>query len=117
MGQACVDKDGRTAQLNCFHSIAVCTGKDGVGRVFQLAPAIMRCKPTINDRWDRRVVELAAYLYRNGHCNVPEVCNHWLKPLLMSMQWTLNRSSVRLSSASQESCLYVGDRSRHILCK
>lgn len=38
-----------------------------------MAPAIMRCKPTVNDRWDRRVIELAAYLYRHGHCNVPEV--------------------------------------------
>jgi hypothetical protein len=48
-------------------------GKDGVGKVFQLAPAIMRCKPSVNDRWDRRVVELAAFLLRHGHCNVPEV--------------------------------------------
>jgi len=42
----------------------------------------MLCKPTTNDRWDRRAVELAAYLLRHGHCNVPEVrravpcCDH-----------------------------------------
>ena len=63
-----------TSCPDCVRSV-ICAGKDGVGTVFQLAPAIMRCKPTVNDRWDRRVIELAAYLYRHGHCNVPEVCN------------------------------------------
>ena len=33
----------------------------------------MLCKPTTNDRWDRRAVELSAFLLLNGHCNVPEV--------------------------------------------
>jgi hypothetical protein len=32
----------------------------------------MLCKPTSNDRWDRRAVELAAYRLKQGHCNVPE---------------------------------------------
>ena len=35
-------------------------------------PELMLCKPTTNDRWDRRAIELAAYLHAHGHCNVPE---------------------------------------------
>ena len=37
------------------------------------APQLMLCKPATNDRWDRRTVELAAFAFKNGHCNVPEV--------------------------------------------
>jgi hypothetical protein len=48
-------------------------GKDGVAAVFMKTPELMLCKPSNNDRWDRRAVELAAYLLKNGHCNVPEV--------------------------------------------
>ncbi len=48
-------------------------GADGVGAVFQRAPAVMLCKPTTNDRWDRRAVELAAFQHLHGHCNVPKV--------------------------------------------
>ena len=33
----------------------------------------MLCKPTTNDRFDRRVVELAAFQHRMGHCNIPDV--------------------------------------------
>ena len=66
-------------------------GKDGVGKVFQLAPAIMRCKPTIHDRWERRIVELAAFLHRHGHCNVPEVqsllIEFYIPFLFFSLQW------------------------------
>jgi hypothetical protein len=36
-------------------------------------PQVMLCKPSCNDRWDRRAVELAAYRWRHGHVNVPEV--------------------------------------------
>lgn len=45
--------------------------------IFCRVPEIMLCKPMTNDRWDRRAVELAAYLLKNGHCNVPEV-RAWL---------------------------------------
>ena len=48
-------------------------GKDGVAAVFMRTPELMLCKPSNNDRWDRRAVELAAFLLKNGHCNVPEV--------------------------------------------
>ena len=48
-------------------------GAEGVGKVFQIMPCIMRCKPTQHDRWERRVIELAAYQFRHGHANVPEV--------------------------------------------
>jgi len=48
-------------------------GSDGVGAVFQRAPAVMLCKPTTNDRWDRRATELAAFAHLHGHCNVPRV--------------------------------------------
>ena len=37
------------------------------------APQLMLCKPTTNDRWDRRAVELAAYAFHHGTCNVSEV--------------------------------------------
>lgn len=49
------------------------TGADGVGTVLMQAPQLMLCKPSTNDRWDRRAVELAAYAFLHGHCNVPEV--------------------------------------------
>ena len=48
-------------------------GKNGVAAVFMQTPELMLCKPSNNDRWDRRAVELAAFLLKNGHCNVPEV--------------------------------------------
>lgn len=48
-------------------------GKNGVAAVFMRTPELMLCKPSNNDRWDRRAVELAAFLLKNGHCNVPEV--------------------------------------------
>jgi len=47
-------------------------GPNGVGAVFAQVPELMLCKPTSNDRWDRRAVELAAFRLHNGHCNVPE---------------------------------------------
>ncbi len=34
-------------------------GLEGVGSIFMRAPQLMLCKPTTNDRWDRRAVELA----------------------------------------------------------
>ena len=48
-------------------------GSKGVGQIFAKVPQIMLCKPSTNDRWDRRVVQLAAFMHRHGHCNVPEV--------------------------------------------
>lgn len=48
-------------------------GKDGVASVFMRTPELMLCKPSNNDRWDRRAVELAAFLLKHGHCNVPEI--------------------------------------------
>lgn len=47
-------------------------GPKGVGAVFTQVPELMLCKPTSNDRWDRRAVDLAAFRLQNGHCNVPE---------------------------------------------
>ena len=41
--------------------------------MFAHMPEIMLCKPSNHDRWDRRVLQLAVFLYRHGHCNVPEV--------------------------------------------
>ena len=48
-------------------------GPKGIAAILAQAPEIMLCKPTTNDRWDRRAVELSAYLLHHGHCNVPEV--------------------------------------------
>lgn len=44
-------------------------------------PQVLLCKPSHNDRFDRRVVSLAAFRFRFGHVNVPEVlagssCGH-----------------------------------------
>jgi len=50
----------------------VSNGPQGVAAVFLQVPEIMLCKPTSNDRWDRRAVELAAYRLKHNHCNVPE---------------------------------------------
>lgn len=36
-------------------------------------PQVLLCKPSHNDRFDRRVVSLAAFRFRYGHVNVPEV--------------------------------------------
>ena len=47
-------------------------GPQGIGAVFLQVPELMLCKPSSNDRWDRRAVELAAYRLKHGHCNVPE---------------------------------------------
>ena len=47
-----------------------------MGRIFQQSPCIMRCKPTQHDRWERRTIELAAFLHQYGHVNVPEVSQH-----------------------------------------
>lgn len=44
-----------------------------VAELLQRFPQVMLCKPSHNDRFDRRVVSLAAFKYRNGHLNVPEV--------------------------------------------
>lgn len=48
-------------------------GPKGIAAILGRCPELMLCKPTTNDRWDRRAVELGAYLLRHGHCNVPEV--------------------------------------------
>ncbi|CAK0786054.1 hypothetical protein CVIRNUC_009267 [Coccomyxa viridis] len=50
----------------------IAPGAEGVGRIFQQSPCIMRCKPTQHDRWERRTIELAAFLHQYGHVNVPE---------------------------------------------
>ena len=59
-------------------------GSKGVGQIFTKVPQIMLCKPSTNDRWDRRVVELAAFMHRHGHCNVPEVLFPSVAALLVS---------------------------------
>ncbi len=35
-------------------------------------PQILLCKPSHNDRFDRRAVSLAAFRFRHGHVNVPD---------------------------------------------
>ncbi|EFN56500.1 hypothetical protein CHLNCDRAFT_144099, partial [Chlorella variabilis] len=47
-------------------------GPRGIAAILARCPEVMLCKPTTNDRWDRRAVELSAFLLRQGHCNVPE---------------------------------------------
>lgn len=52
-----------------------------MGALFQSAPAVMLCKPTNYDRWDKRAVELAAFVHLHGHSNVPLVSS----PVLCSI--------------------------------
>lgn len=52
-----------------------------MGALFQSAPAVMLCKPTNYDRWDRRAVELAAFVHLHGHSNVPLVILPLLCPV------------------------------------
>ena len=44
-----------------------------VAAILMQSPQIMLCKPSTHDRFDRRVIELAAFHHRTGHCNVPDV--------------------------------------------
>jgi hypothetical protein len=46
-------------------------GPEGVARVLVACPYLLLCKPSNNDRWDRRAIELAAYWHKHGHTNVP----------------------------------------------
>jgi hypothetical protein len=64
----------RNASVVAEHleTFGILPGPDGIGAVLTNIPEIMLCKPTTNDRWDRRAVELAAFQHRFGHCNVPE---------------------------------------------
>jgi hypothetical protein len=64
----------RNASVVAEHleTFGILPGPDGIGAVLTKIPEIMLCKPTTNDRWDRRAVELAAFQHRFGHCNVPE---------------------------------------------
>ena len=59
--------------IACKVQQCLLAGSKGVGQIFAKVPQIMLCKPSTNDRWDRRVVQLAAFMHRHGHCNVPEV--------------------------------------------
>lgn len=62
--------------LASFHTLKAwgwVAGLEGVGSIFMRAPQLMLCKPTTNDRWDRRAVELAYHAYKHGDCNVSEV--------------------------------------------
>jgi hypothetical protein len=47
-----------------------------VAQLLMDLPQVLLCKPSHNDRFDRRVVSLAAFRFRYGHVIVPEVCRH-----------------------------------------
>ena len=82
-------------------------GSKGVGQIFAKVPQIMLCKPSTNDRWDRRVVQLAAFMHRHGHCNVPEVSWHLLQvyKLLVSTELVLGVTlSIRIYLLHSLSC-------------
>lgn len=73
-------------------------------------PEIMLCKPTTNDRWDRRAVELVAFQHTHGHCNVPEV--HWALAGLAG--WAVGSSCAgQLLVASV--CVWVHSLLTHVL--
>mmetsp|Transcript_6443 Transcript_6443/g.18579 ORF Transcript_6443/g.18579 Transcript_6443/m.18579 type:complete len:900 (-) Transcript_6443:636-3335(-) len=53
-------------------------------------PHLLLCKPSTDDRFDRRVISLAVFKYRNGHLRVPEdykespELHKWVKRVRMS---------------------------------
>lgn len=48
-------------------------GEEGVAKVIQATPQILGCNVSLNDRWERRVVELAAYMAdHGGNSDVPQ---------------------------------------------
>lgn len=55
------------------HLIEECgLSKEEVARLLMDLPQVLLCKPSHNDRFDRRVVSLAAFRFRFGHVNVPQ---------------------------------------------
>ncbi|CAG9467497.1 unnamed protein product [Pedinophyceae sp. YPF-701] len=65
----------RNAQLVAEYLVESChvePGPKGVGKLIANAPRLLMCKPTANDRWYRRALDLAAFQHRFGHCNVPD---------------------------------------------
>eukprot|EP00963_Diacronema_lutheri_P005481 scaffold426_cov319-Pavlova_lutheri.AAC.58 len=49
------------------------SGEGGVAKVLQATPQILGCNVALNDRWERRVVELAAYMVdHEGSSDVPQ---------------------------------------------
>mmetsp|Transcript_37594 Transcript_37594/g.96186 ORF Transcript_37594/g.96186 Transcript_37594/m.96186 type:complete len:748 (-) Transcript_37594:129-2372(-) len=45
---------------------------EGLAKVITAFPKLLLCKPSHNDSWNRRFIDLAAYVYFHGNCNVPE---------------------------------------------
>ena len=77
-----------------FASVHGIAGPKGIAAILARCPEIMLCKPTTNDRWDRRAVELGAYLLRHGHCNVPEV-GTGVKQIAKTKQSKANQTKIR----------------------
>lgn len=71
--------------------------RDQIAAVLQQWPQIMLCKPSHHDRFDRRVVSLAAFRLVHGHLDVPE--NYELLPDLPN--WI---KRMRISRASGVMC-------------
>lgn len=73
---------GRMHRVPCDICVCSCeslenrlhaTGPDGIGALITQVPEVLLCKPSNLDRWDRRLIELAAFWSMHGHCDVPEV--------------------------------------------
>ena len=62
-----------TVLQHFFSHFAVLFITEGVGALVAQVPEVLLCKPSNLDRWDRRLVELAAFWSIHGHCDVPEV--------------------------------------------
>ncbi|DBA84918.1 TPA: hypothetical protein ACH3X1_005930 [Trebouxia sp. C0004] len=85
------------------HDCGIEPGSKGVGQIFAKVPQIMLCKPSTNDRWDRRVVQLAAFMHRHGHCNVPE---GWTEAPDLA-KWVRRQRVARAQGALSEERLQV----------
>lgn len=84
----------------------VSNGPQGVAAVFLQVPELMLCKPTSNDRWDRRAVELAAFRLKQGHCNVPE---NW-EPNVELGTWVKRQRVARAAGQLSEERLQILER-------
>ena len=48
-------------------------GPQGVGAIFRRIPPLLMAHPRQTDKWDLRIVQLAAFHHTHRHCCIPQV--------------------------------------------
>lgn len=91
-----------------------CAGAEGLGAIFQRIPPLLWARPRQTDKWDLRIVQLAAFHHTHSHCRVPPV---WCSGLLNGHHgFGFFRFNIHLLGAEDdhpvalnlESCLCLG---------